>query len=447
MSMKIITTVGTSLITNALDNNCSIKNEYDNLKLKSYEQGESDRHLQRHKGELKKKLCGYIKTKEKVKTLSAEIESIVAITKEEKSSCDIHLIATDTILSPIACEFIKQALKNNKTTWKINDVFFDEKDIIKGLQVQDATKFEQEGFMNLISRIDEIVTQPKETILNITGGYKALIPFLTLYGQVREIKLKYLYKEDVGNSKKSDSQLIEVVSLPFNFDWQKAEIYHYYLHTDILKKLPAGNPILEKLDGLKLVNKQTRKRTALGDLLFEYIDTMPDSGGIFGYIFEQKMFEYYVREMNVIPKMNVIYYIKNDNRSTILKEVPEHERGNNLYTKVEIDLLYEKEENGWIIIECKSYEKIKEKLKTSIENSIYVVKQKVGIPVKFKLIVHKYDFQKIERKKQVFQKLKDGCSLPLEIFTVDVPIDLENADINYMRFMQESDIELTPVTF
>lgn len=68
---------------------------------------------------------------------------------------------------------------------------------IEGLQVKDAETFRDAGFINLIDKVVAIKGEDTSTILNISGGYKALIPPLTLLAQLEQIPLYYIY-EDSG---------------------------------------------------------------------------------------------------------------------------------------------------------------------------------------------------------------------------------------------------------
>jgi putative CRISPR-associated protein (TIGR02619 family) len=89
---------------------------------------------------------------------------------------------------------------------------------IKGLQVKDANEFKQTGLnelKNSIENITEMYRQIDERILNITGGFKVAIPYLTVLAWDYLMVIIYLYEE-------SDS-LIEIkkpanVGLRVNFD-------------------------------------------------------------------------------------------------------------------------------------------------------------------------------------------------------------------------------------
>ena len=112
------------------------------------------------------------------------------------------------------------------------------------------------------------------------------------------------------------------------------------------------------------------------------------------YFSEKKIrncFGWAVKYKEIIPTINKVFYIKISDRNIVLDEIPENEKGENLYIKVEMDLLY-KEDGEWIIMECKSYGKLKNSLINSIENTIHVVRKKMGTPKKVILMIHKFDF-------------------------------------------------------
>lgn len=163
---------------------------------------------------------------------SAEIKSIIKIKDYEayrNKPLHVSLLATDTIRSRLAAEIIKKVAiekKNGADTtqniWHDIKVYFDtEQDIIKGLQVIDAERFKKEGLNNLIQRIETILTDEKgvanykNALFNITGGYKALIPFLTVIAQVYDVPVYYVFEDT--------EQLIEIPQLPFEFDYSYIE--------------------------------------------------------------------------------------------------------------------------------------------------------------------------------------------------------------------------------
>lgn len=95
---------------------------------------------------------------------------------------------------------------------------------IEGLQTKDTKKFEEKAILNLSEILkEEIETGHKKdynVVLNITGGYKGVIPYLTLFGMLyqegeedgkeKRISIKYLYEDS--------KELITLPNLPVAFD-------------------------------------------------------------------------------------------------------------------------------------------------------------------------------------------------------------------------------------
>ena len=275
MPKTIITTVGTSLITNYSEKlrkenqqDNDYQDAYDNLKELPF----FEHNLDERKVTKVLERVTTIKTKLGNFSNCAEISSIVAIEKElkitDKKDLTIHLLCTDTILSALCAEVIAKYLQdkgftvkfekveeNETIISKIKDSDFSSKYIIKDLRVDSKGNYEK-GFMNLIEELDNLKLT-KNDILNITGGYKAIIPILTLYGQLREIPLKYLYN-DSELDKQND--LVTVGNLPFGLDWAVVEALKPFLKTKFLSQ--NSILILAKLwfnDKIKFENKNELK--------------------------------------------------------------------------------------------------------------------------------------------------------------------------------------------
>lgn len=150
---------------------------------------------------------------------SAEIESILAIARELKENVEVYLLATDTVLSRLACELLEEWFAKNYTkTPTIALKFNAQHDLIKGLQVENAQQFKNEGLVNLITRFDQLCGGYfGNVVINITGGYKAVIPYLTILGQVNKVPVKYIFEET--------NTLIEIPGLPLTLDRSLFEKY------------------------------------------------------------------------------------------------------------------------------------------------------------------------------------------------------------------------------
>ena len=65
---------------------------------------------------------------------------------------------------------------------------------IAGLQVTDAQRFRRIGVQNLFSVLAELHSHRPDVVLNATGGFKAVVPYLTLYGLMHRLQVIYLFE-------------------------------------------------------------------------------------------------------------------------------------------------------------------------------------------------------------------------------------------------------------
>lgn len=209
---KVITTVGTSLFTNKTDYKREI---WEDLKAISEKPAEEWDDYQRYINGIKENIQRYMN-----QLSSAEITSLNLIKeklekKQENVEMDVYLICTDTVVSRLAAEILEDYYKDNNDGIKI--CFDPEKDVISDLQVKDARAFKQ-GIVNLIERFEKIREQNYENmVLNITGGFKALIPFMTILGQIHGIPTYYVFEDS--------ETLIEIPAAPISFN---KEIFNKY---------------------------------------------------------------------------------------------------------------------------------------------------------------------------------------------------------------------------
>ncbi len=254
---QIITTVGTSLFTNYRKSdvkegfNKSNKryfgvddSTFEKLLLKpAFEYKHFHRELNEIKSIIKDNwFKGIIRTKDKKWILkehsyntfaSAEIKSLFALSQKDKYKKEdiiVHLLATDTVLSRLAAELIREWFEEyNKENVSHIKVYFDsEKNVCKSLQVTDGELFEREGIPNLINLCDRIVAgNYSNSIINITGGYKAVLPYMTIYAQINNIPLYYIFEET--------ENLIFIPQAPISINWSMFEKY-----SDVIEDLEKG---------------------------------------------------------------------------------------------------------------------------------------------------------------------------------------------------------------
>lgn len=296
---KIIVSVGTSIFDNCLEkNSCS-------LKIKEELEGKpfSDwSYFSEEIESIRKTVSDRMRGK---KNPSAEIKSITKIRAKEGRDVEAHLLATDSILSVLAAELIKAFFDEKKLG--IKAVFDKEKgNVVKGLLVDNKERFENEGLLNLLDIITVISGEKfEDTVLNITGGYKALVPYFTIIGQVYNLPVYYIYEDT--------EELIEIPKLPVEYDYSVMED-NFYAFEEIKpekdkKNLPDIKTFIRnyseetytELLNKRLIHENSDKKadlTAIGRLLYKkyksYIDEDKNNlGNLKGELVEMKLYEYF----------------------------------------------------------------------------------------------------------------------------------------------------------
>ena len=216
---KVITTVGASLFTNYRKENRDIDVHIDAIEDKAA--GEYQAYTDRI-DRIKSSIADYLKDGHH-DSASAEIDSLMKISKMHKD-ITVYLLSTDTISSRIASELLKELLASKG--FKVN--FNEKQDVISGLQVNDSKAFMMEGLSNLINRINGIADGYYENIIfNITGGYKGIIPYMTILAIVNSCDIVYKYEF-------TDS-LLTIPQLPVIIN---DEIFNKFF--DLISKLENG---------------------------------------------------------------------------------------------------------------------------------------------------------------------------------------------------------------
>jgi putative CRISPR-associated protein (TIGR02619 family) len=137
---------------------------------------------------------------------SAEIESIKKYMENNRLDINyvsLHFIATDTAESCLAMNMICDHFK--KITTDVS-VF-----IAKDLSLNNKDAYESKGFNNLLKIIDDIQKSSNdELVFNISGGYKGIIPYMTIYAQLIKANIFYLYEDA--------SDIIEIPAMPLSLN-------------------------------------------------------------------------------------------------------------------------------------------------------------------------------------------------------------------------------------
>lgn len=147
------------------------------------------------------------KDRDKRRALSAELNTLDRI--DLGSNDRIILIATDSAPGRICSEALKKIIE------EIYDSTVEIKRII-GLQVYDEKDLREKGLKNLVKTIlDEYLANDEirysyDIIINPTGGYKGIVPFLTVMGMMYGKSSLYLFE--------FSDELIHLPPLPLTFD-------------------------------------------------------------------------------------------------------------------------------------------------------------------------------------------------------------------------------------
>jgi len=323
MTKKIITTVGTSIFNNYMNKDKVVRaypalsKAYDAIHIQ-YKNLEELDHSQRQNSKYDSDIRYVKETIQYLwlplsfagKKSCAELQTISAIAKENEGiELEVYLLATDTVLSIVACELIKTWLDQGKISGVKKCVFHSDANapdttVVKGLQVENASKFETEGFSNLLKIIKKFSAKD-QTLFNISGGYKALIPYLTLFAQLEKIPLKYMYEDS--------NELVTIGDMSLGFDF--FPFTEEYLAFEMIKpgkafqNLPDKAGFINTLNDQKsfsqlrdkfliLENKEKIQLSPLGTMLYEKYEEEQKKDGfsasnLLGKVMEIKVFEFF----------------------------------------------------------------------------------------------------------------------------------------------------------
>jgi CRISPR/Cas system-associated protein Csm6 len=413
--MKVITTVGTSIFENYQKETSRNLPYYDELEESFYRNRDA---CKGYIDDLQYDEVFLLWIDNNFNTSSAEITSLLAIQEEIKDALEVYLIATETILSRIAAEIIQKKLNGyNAIDGKTIKVFFDadkkahECDVIEGLDVKDADHFSDTGLPNLIERLKVLGINNEKIILNITGGYKGLIPYLTVLGQIYSgVDIMYLYE--------NTQKVISIPKLPINFDAEYAEDYAVYLDSEYLIN-PLNVNVNNELENKRLVFKDRNRYrlTAGGELLKHYISKNSAFLGktTLGFSFELIVLEYYQNKYH--KEFNINRGVKSIDNKSISSD---------------IDLLLEKN-NEYICVSVKAFNKVRsedgfEKTKKQFECHIDYFKTNSLSLISYHHIIYLYknrDMGEVNANLLELKKLlikSYPCAL-FEVFYVEIPTD------------------------
>lgn len=429
--IKVITTVGTSLFTNYMrkevQDDYLAKNNKQNYDIsKSYkvllkEQGGRVKNSvktavethwikdilqsKNNDGDLEYKYkANYLNIHccAEVQTIESIRDEIISNLKKKDQTCEMILLTTDTQLSKLAAEIIQKQVYNKPAETR-------EPIVITGLDVTNSEIFNDDGFKNLFDEVVKIKGENKDDtlILNISGGYKGIIPIMTLIGQLLDINIVYMYE--------NSNKLIQITKLPINFDTTLLEGAASYMDDDYLKTIDNQSNLYTFFDKYKLLKTENdiTKMSGVGKVLHAALFKGNMSNTILGTFIEYKLFHYFITSSS---NEKEIYYnpimiddskcFKIDNNQYLFQDIPLNNKGNeqipNGFTRLgDLDIVLNEKKRGIdVICEVKSHFQVvndfhehigKEKdyykkIKARIE---YWLSEKPNNPFTFLFIIHK----------------------------------------------------------
>lgn len=124
-----------------------------------------------------------------LKDFTAEIATLKLITEFKKDENKIILLSSDTPDGAFCTRVNYEYMKIVMATTNIEMKLIDKTDINK------PNEFVENGLNNIVSYLRNIT----DSVLCFTGGYKALIPALTLMANKNKIPMFYLFEPDTEN--------------------------------------------------------------------------------------------------------------------------------------------------------------------------------------------------------------------------------------------------------
>ncbi|GAB6091561.1 putative CRISPR-associated protein [Spirochaeta dissipatitropha] len=148
--------------------------------------------------------------REDIRKLSAETNSLdrIGVLPDDM----VVLLASDNAPGRVSAESLRTVLVQH---FALPESRVEVKRI-KGLQVHDSEQLRTIGLKNFVHTVLEYLENPEynkhayETILNPTGGFKGVLPFLTTLGMLYGKKSVYIFE--------FSGELITLPPLPFSFD-------------------------------------------------------------------------------------------------------------------------------------------------------------------------------------------------------------------------------------
>ncbi|WP_414529051.1 putative CRISPR-associated protein [Nodularia chucula] len=264
MSRLVISTVGTSLLTNQIDREYE-SSDYIRLRnTANCSVEEVDKHhedvatiIQTLKERAEEKLNGDI---DDIREASAELNGIYGLYDQdiERGKSDTHLlITTDTAQGLITAELIETFLKN-KGLLSTSTYY------TPGFSLNESVTF-AEGIANLFSYVQEVITSSKNNqhtiCFNLVGSFKAIQGYFNTIGMFYADEIIYIFE--------GSNEIIRIPKLPVQVDKLMIEPYKVQLAMMEVGDVPKSWQEAQKVPSdWVLVDEQEMTLSTWGKLLW-----------------------------------------------------------------------------------------------------------------------------------------------------------------------------------
>jgi putative CRISPR-associated protein (TIGR02619 family) len=174
------------------------------------------------------------------KKASAEIHSLDRLDCGELD--EIILLTSDTAEGRACLEVLQETLKTIFEPLKVVS------HRVRGLQARNGTMMKKEGIPNLLSLILPYVQDPQrrygtDLILNPTGGFKGVVPFMTVVGMLYNVRVVYLFE--------FSEDLINLPPLPVTLDLELFERARHALQWAESQAVFTPKQFYSRIDGFE----------------------------------------------------------------------------------------------------------------------------------------------------------------------------------------------------
>jgi putative CRISPR-associated protein (TIGR02619 family) len=214
--------------------------------------------------------CGFEPSDENlIKYLSAEIHSLARIGIDKSDR--ILLLASETPDGHCCALAVQKYLEHYWDGIKV------ESEPIFGLQVNDAEEFRNQGVVEFVKKATQAIDSYANVILNPTGGYKALVPYMVLLGMLKGVECKYIFERSTS--------LLELPPLPVEFNRSQFEVYKDIFEDidrdSVVSKNNWENRIpFQERALLKPLVEETNEGMTLSAIGFLFLDIMRSSSAL-----------------------------------------------------------------------------------------------------------------------------------------------------------------------